>query len=577
MKRLLVYLKGYIKECIFGPLFKLLEATFELIVPLVVAAIIDTGIGTGNKGYIVSRAGILIGLAVVGLACSITAQYFAAKAATGFATELRHSLFEHIGTFSFTEIDDIGTARLITRMTSDVNSVQSCVNMVLRLFLRSPFIVFGAMIMAFTIDVKCALIFCVAIPALSVVVFSIMLISIPLFKKVQGGLDNILKITRENLTGTRVVRAFNKEEEEIKEFNAGNDTLNKNQLFAGKISALMNPLTFIIVNSAMIILIYSGAIKVDSGTLKPGQVIALVNYMSQILVELIKLANLIIQVTKALASANRIAEIFDIHSSMAFPEISEKEENTEYAVEFNNVSLTYNKGGAPSISGLNIKVRKGETIGIIGGTGSGKTTLVHMIPRFYDATEGEVKINGVNVKNYSKEDIRNKVGIVMQKAVLFDGTIRDNMKWGRENATDSEIFDALEEAQALDFVKEKEGVLDYHIAQGGRNLSGGQRQRLTIARAFVKQPEILILDDSASALDYATDARLRKAISEMENRPTTFIVSQRTASLRSADRIIVLEDGEVAGIGTHDELIKNCSVYVEIYGTDGNKQAGGAD
>ena len=577
MKRLLVYLKGYIKECIFGPLFKLLEATFELIVPLVVAAIIDTGIGTGNKGYIVSRAGILIGLAVVGLASSIIAQYFAAKAATGFATELRHSLFEHIGTFSFTEIDDIGTARLITRMTSDVNSVQSCVNMVLRLFLRSPFIVFGAMIMAFTIDVKCALIFCVAIPALSVVVFSIMLISIPLFKKVQGGLDNILKITRENLTGTRVVRAFNKEDEEIKEFNAGNDTLNKNQLFAGKISALMNPLTFIIVNFAMIIHIYSGALKVDAGSLKPGQVIALVNYMSQILIELIKLANLIIQVTKALASANRIAEIFDIHSSMAFPESSEKEENTEYAVEFNNVSLTYNKGGAPSISGLNIKVRKGETIGIIGGTGSGKTTLVHMIPRFYDATEGEVKINGVNVKNYSKEDIRNKVGIVMQKAVLFDGTIRDNMKWGKENATDSEIFDALEEAQALDFVKEKEGVLDYHIAQGGRNLSGGQRQRLTIARAFVKQPEILILDDSASALDYATDARLRKAISEMKNRPTTFIVSQRTASLRSADRIIVLEDGEVAGIGTHDELIKNCSVYVEIYGTDGNKQAGGAD
>lgn len=577
MKKLLVYLKGYIKECIFGPLFKLLEATFELIVPLVVAAIIDTGIGTGNKSYIISRVGVLIGLALIGLACAITAQYFAAKAATGFATELRHSLFEHIGTLSFTEIDDIGTAKLITRMTSDVNSVQSCVNMVLRLFLRSPFIVFGAMIMAFTIDVKCALIFCVAIPALSVVVFSIMLVSIPLFKKVQGGLDNILKITRENLTGTRVVRAFNKEQEEIKEFNEGNDVLNKNQLFAGKISALMNPLTFVIVNLAMIILIYSGALKVDAGTLKPGQVIALVNYMSQILVELIKLANLIIQVTKALASANRIAEILDIHSSMAFPESSDKEENTEYAVEFNNVSLTYNNGGAPSISGLNIKVKKGETIGIIGGTGSGKTTLVHMIPRFYDATEGEVKINGVNVKNYSKEDIRNKVGIVMQKAVLFDGTIRENMKWGNEDATDSEIFDALEEAQALDFVKEKEGVLDYHIAQGGRNLSGGQRQRLTIARAFVKQPEILILDDSASALDYATDARLRKAISEMENRPTTFIVSQRTASLRSADRIIVLEDGEVAGIGTHDELIKNCSVYVEIYGTDGNKQAGGAN
>lgn len=576
MKKLLVYLKNYKKECVMGPLFKLLEASFELIVPLVVAMIIDTGIAGGNKSFVISRVFILIGLAAIGLTCSITAQFFAAKAATGFATELRHALFAHIGKLSFSEIDEIGTSKLITRMTSDVNAVQGCVNMVLRLFLRSPFIVFGAMLMAFTIDVKSALIFCVTIPALSVVVFSIMLISIPLFKKVQAGLDKTLKITRENLTGTRVIRAFNKENNEIRDFNESNVSLTKIQLFAGKISALMNPLTFIIVNVAMVVLIYSGALKVDSGYLRQGQVIALVNYMSQILVELVKLANLIIQITKALASANRISEVFEIENTMIFPEITNVKTDSEYAVEFNDVSLTYKNGGAPSLSGLNIKVKKGETIGIIGGTGSGKSSLVHMIPRFYDATEGEVKVNGINVKDYAKNDIRSLVGIVMQKAVLFNGTIRENMQWGKEDATDEEIFAALEDAQAKEFVMEKEGLLDYRLSQGGKNLSGGQRQRLTIARALVRKPEILILDDSSSALDYATDAKLRKAISEMSSNTTTFIVSQRTASLRNADRIIVFEDGEVVGIGTHDELLENCEVYKEIYGTDSNNGVGGA-
>lgn len=576
MKKLLVYLKNYKKECVMGPLFKLLEASFELIVPLVVAMIIDTGIAGGNKSFVISRVFILIGLAAIGLTCSITAQFFAAKAATGFATELRHALFAHIGKLSFSEIDEIGTSKLITRMTSDVNAVQGCVNMVLRLFLRSPFIVFGAMLMAFTIDVKSALIFCVTIPALSVVVFSIMLISIPLFKKVQAGLDKTLKITRENLTGTRVIRAFNKENNEIRDFNESNVSLTKIQLFAGKISALMNPLTFIIVNVAMVVLIYSGALKVDSGYLRQGQVIALVNYMSQILVELVKLANLIIQITKALASANRISEVFEIENTMIFPEITNAKTDSEYAVEFNDVSLTYKNGGAPSLSGLNIKVKKGETIGIIGGTGSGKSSLVHMIPRFYDATVGEVKVNGINVKDYAKNDIRSLVGIVMQKAVLFNGTIRENMQWGKEDATDEEIFAALEDAQAKEFVMEKEGLLDYRLSQGGKNLSGGQRQRLTIARALVRKPEILILDDSSSALDYATDAKLRKAISEMSSNTTTFIVSQRTASLRNADRIIVLEDGEVVGIGTHDELLENCEVYKEIYGTDSNNGVGGA-
>ena len=575
MKKLLVYLKNYIKESILGPLFKLLEATFELIVPLVVAMIIDTGIATGDKNYVIARVLILVLLGVVGLACSLTAQYFAAKAACGFATELRHSLFKHIQEFSFSEIDEIGTSGLITRMTSDVNAVQGCVNMVLRLFLRSPFIVFGAMIMAFTIDVKCALIFCVAIPALAVVVFAVMIASIPLYKKVQGGLDRVLKTTRENLTGTRVVRAFNKQQNEIENFNGSNDALTKVQLFAGRISSLMNPITFVIVNVAMVVLIYTGAIQVDNGILKQGEVVALVNYMSQILVELVKLASLIIQITKALACAHRIEDILDTKSGMEFPEHTSKNTESEYAVEFNNVCLTYKNAGAESLSNIDFKVKKGETIGIIGGTGSGKSSLVNMIPRFYDATVGEVKVNGINVKEYTKEDLRELVGIVMQKAVLFNGSIRDNIRWGKNDASDQQIMKAIRDAQAEEFVLDKEGVLDFKIAQGGRNLSGGQRQRLTIARALVKEPQILILDDSASALDYVTDSKLRQAIRDLGRDMTTFIVSQRTASIRNADKIIVLEDGEIAGIGTHDELLKHCEIYQEIFNTDGNKAAGG--
>lgn len=577
MKKLLIYLKGYIKESVLGPLFKLLEAAFELIVPLVVAAIIDRGIVQADKGYIVSRVVIMIALGVVGLVCSITAQYFAAKAAVGFATGLRHALFDHIQGLSFSEIDEVGTARLINRMTSDVNSVQGCVNMVLRLFLRSPFIVFGAMVMAFTIDVKSALIFCVAIPVLMIIVFGIMIASIPLYRRVQARLDTVLKTTRENLNGTRVIRAFNREEDEIASFNEGNDALSKVQVFAGKISALMNPITFAVINIAMVVLIYTGAVQVDTGRLTQGQVVALVNYMSQILVELVKLASLIIQITKALASANRVQEIFEIKSTMEFPESTGVTEIPEcpYAVEFDNVALTYKNGGAEALSGIDFKVRRGETIGIIGGTGSGKSSLVNMIPRFYDATEGEVRVDGINVKAYARDDLRHKIAIVMQKAVLFNGTIRENMQWGKPGADDGEISEALELAQAAEFVKVKEGGLDYMIAQGGRNLSGGQRQRLTIARALVSKPEILILDDSSSALDYATDAKLRAAIKGLGGHITTFIVSQRTASLRSADRIIVMEDGAIAGIGTHGELLETCSVYREIYSTDSNSAEGG--
>ena len=575
MKKLLVYLKNYIKETILGPLFKLLEATFELIVPFVVTAIVDNGIGNEDKSYIITRVLILVLLGVVGLVSSLTAQYFAAKAATGFATELRSSLFKHIQSFSHTEIDEMGTASLITRITTDVNSVQGCVNMVLRLFLRSPFIVFGAMIMAFTIDVKGALVFCVAIPLLAIVVFAIMLVSIPLYKKVQARLDKVLKITRENLAGTRVIRAFNRQEAEIGAFNESNEELSKIQVFAGKISALMNPITFVIVNVAMVVLIYIGAVQVDNGILTQGEVIALVNFMSMILVELVKLASLIIQVTKAMSSAHRIEEVFDTKATMEFPTTSKTTANSQYAVEFNDVCLTYKNGGSEALTNINFKVKKGETIGIIGGTGSGKSSIVNMIPRFYDATVGEVKINGVNVKDYAKEDIRDAVGIVLQKSVLFNGSIRENMKWGRENATDEEIIKAIKDAQAYDFVMEKEGGLDFNIAQGGRNLSGGQKQRLAIARALVKQPEILILDDSASALDYVTDSKLRQAIKELGNNITTFIVSQRTASIRNADKIIVLEDGEIVGIGTHDELLSSCEIYQEIYNTDGNKAAGG--
>lgn len=576
MKKLLVYLKHYVKETILGPLFKLLEASFELIVPLVVAQIIDVGIAAGDNSYIITRVLIMIGLGIVGLVCALSAQYFAAKAATGFATELRHSLFEHIEELSFSEIDEIGTAQLINRMTTDVNSVQNCVNMVIRLFLRSPFIVFGAMIMAFTVDVKCALIFCVAIPVLTCIVFGIMLVSIPLYKKVQTGLDRILKITRENLNGTRVIRAFNREESEIEDFNEKNKVLTAIQIFSGKVSALMNPITFVVINIAMVLLIYYGAVRVDNGILKTGMVIALVNYMSQILVELVKLANLIIQVTKAFASANRINEVFDTVPTMEFKNEIQNQVESEYAVEFDNVELVYKNAGDKSLENINFKVKKGETIGIIGGTGSGKSSLVSLIPRFYDVTGGRVKVDGTDVRDYTKEQIRNKVAVVMQKAVLFSGTIKENMQWGKPDATDEEIENALSIAQAQDFVKEKEGGIEYKIAQGGRNLSGGQRQRLTIARAIVKNPDILILDDSASALDYATDAKLRLAIKEFGKNKngnlTTFIVSQRTASIRNADKIIVMEDGCIAGMGTHEELLNNCEIYQEIFDTDSNRE-----
>ena len=566
MKKLLVYLKSYKKETILAPLFKMLEASFELFVPLVIAAIIDTGIENKDIPYIARMAILLVVLAVIGLACSLTAQYFSAKAAVGFAAKLKSALFAHIEGLSFKEIDTLGTSTLITRMTSDINQVQSGVNLVLRLFLRSPFIVFGAMIMAFTIDVKAALIFVVAIPLLAIVVFGIMLVSIPLFKKVQGALDNVLGITRQNLTGVRVIRAFNKEQSEIENFDEKNDTLTGLQKFVGKISALMNPVTFVIVNGAIAALIWVGAIRVDAGILTQGQVVALVNYMSQILVELIKLANLIITVTKAVACGNRIQSVFEIKSSMAEGDKHyEAATNGDMAVEFKNVNLCYNEGADNSLTGIDFSVKKGETIGIIGGTGSGKSSLVGLIPRFYDATQGEVLVDGVNVNEYSFDELREHVGIVMQKAVLFKGTIRENLKWGKNDATDEELWAALDAAQAREFVETKDGGLDFEIAQGGKNLSGGQKQRLTIARALVRKPDILILDDSASALDYATDAKLRAAIAALPGNMTVFIVSQRTASIMHADKIIVLDDGQMVGMGTQDELLENCEVYKEIY------------
>lgn len=571
MKKLLVYLKDYKKESIFAPLFKMLEATFELIVPLVVTAIIDVGIANRDNSYILKMCLVMVALGLIGLVCSVTAQYFAAKAAVGFGTKVRHQLFSHIQTFSFSEIDKAGTATLITRMTSDINQVQSGVNMVLRLFLRSPFIVFGAMIMAFTIDVKAALIFVVAIPLLSVVVFGIMAATIPLYRKVQERLDKVLGITRENLTGVRVIRAFHKEEEEKGRFEESLEALTGMQNHVGRISAFMNPVTYIIINGGIIALLYVGAFQVDKGALTQGQVVALVNYMSQILVELIKLANLIITVTKAVACGNRIESILEMESSMpvensgAKSPADIKQTTSAYMVEFSHVGLTYQDAGAESLTDIDFKVKKGETIGIIGGTGCGKTSLVHLIPRFYDATAGEVRINGKNVKDYPLEELRQMVGIVMQKAVLFHGTIRENLCWGKADATDEELYEALETAQAKEVVEGKEGKLDAPVDQSGKNFSGGQRQRLTIARALVRKPQILILDDSASALDYATDARLRKAIREMDGSPTVFIVSQRTSSIQHADKIIVLDDGEITGIGTHDQLLESCEVYREIY------------
>ncbi|MDE7186934.1 MAG: ABC transporter ATP-binding protein/permease [Lachnospiraceae bacterium] len=578
MKKLLVYLKDYKKETVLAPLFKMLEATFELFVPLVMAAIIDQGIGSGNVSYVLRMGGVLILLGIIGLVCSITAQYFAARAAVGFSTKLKHALFAHIQGLSFTEIDTLGTATMITRMTSDVNQVQNGVNMVLRLFLRSPFIVFGAMIMAFTIDVKAAFIFVVTIPLLSVVVFGIMMWTMPLYKKVQAGLDSVLGATRENLTGARVIRAFNKEQEEIESFEKKNNTLAHMQLFVGKISALTNPVTYIIINVATIVLLYTGAVRVDEGTITQGQVVALVNYMSQILVELVKLANLIITITKALACANRIQSVFEIKSSMVWEQklsgTHPAWQNTDAdkagkdaadQIIFDHVHLAYAGAGAESLTDIDFRVKKGQTVGIIGGTGSGKSSLVNMIPRFYDATRGHVVIKGKDVREYSMEELRQMIGVVPQKAVLFQGTIRENMQWGKNNATDLEIWQAIETAQAREFVEQKEGKLDAVIAQTGRNLSGGQRQRLTIARALVGKPEILILDDSASALDYATDAARRQAIRNMDGSPTVFIVSQRASSIQYADQIIVLDDGEMADIGTHEELLERCEVYQEIY------------
>ena len=574
MRKLLRFLKDYKKESILSPLFKLLEASFELFVPLVMAAIIDTGIGNKDGGFILKMCGILILLAIVGLTCSITAQYFAAKAAVGFATKVRHALFDHIQKLSYTEMDTAGTDTMITRMTSDINQAQSGVNMVLRLFLRSPFIVFGAMIMAFTIDVKAALIFVVTIPVLSVVVFGIMIITIPLFRRVQASLDKVLGVTRENLTGSRVIRAFNKEQEEIADFDESNERLTDVQLFVGKISALMNPLTYIIINVALVILIWTGAIQVNIGKISQGEVVALVNYMSQILVELVKLANLIITVTKAIACGNRVQSIFEMETSMVDGNGSKKED-TGYTVEFRNVSMRYKGAGADTLTGIDFKAKPGDTIGIIGGTGSGKSSVVNLIPRFYDVTEGQVMVDGMDVREYKITDLRDKIGIVPQKAVLFAGTVRSNLAWGKEDATEEEMQQALSVAQAAEVVDKKDGKLDAEVEQGGKNFSGGQKQRLTIARALVKQPKILIMDDSSSALDYATDAKLRQAIHNMPNRPTVFIVSQRAASIMYADKIIVLDDGTVAGTGTHEELLKDCSVYQEIYYSQFKRTEGG--
>lgn len=568
MKKLLVYLKDYIKESILGPLFKLLEALFELFVPLVIAAIIDTGIENGDTGYIIKMCLVLVLLGFVGLAFSITAQYFAAKASVGFVSKIRHALFGHIQSLSYSELDQIGTSTLITRMTSDMNQVQNGMNLALRLLLRSPFVVFGAMIMAFTIDVPSAMIFVYVTIVLLIVVFGIMLGSIPLYKKVQQKLDAVMTVTRENLTGVRVIRAFCKEDEETDDFINKNNELTASQKFVGKISALMNPVTYVIINLAIIWLIHTGAVSVNEGILTQGAVVALYNYMSQILVELIKLANLIINITKSIACGNRIQAVLDIKPDLE----SGNSSCNEGSVEFDHVNLRYKNAGADSLSDITFTAAKGETIGIIGGTGSGKSSLVNLIPRFYDAASGEVKVGGVNVKDMDVEQLREKIGVVPQKAVLFHGTIRENMQWGVTNASDDEIMEAIEAAQGLDVIKAK-GGLDCEIEQGGKNLSGGQRQRLTIARALVKKPEILILDDSASALDFATDAALRKSLRELDYHPTVFIVSQRTSSIQHADRIIVLDDGAAVGIGTHDELMKSCSVYQEIYNSQFKKEA----
>lgn len=580
MKQIWLYMRNYKKETVLAPLFKMLEACFELCVPLVIAEITDKGILTGDKGYVAKMGGILFILAAVGLLCSAVAQYFSARAAVGVATKLRHGLFKHIESLSFTEIDSVGTSTLITRMTSDINQVQSGVNMFLRLFLRSPFIVFGAMVMAFTIDVKAALIFVVTIIVLSIVVFAIILYTIPMYKKVQAALDRVLGITRENLTGARVIRAFGKEDDEIEEYNDRTGKLVRLQIGVGRISALMNPVTLLIINVATIVLVWTGAVQVDIGTLTQGDVIALVSYMSQILVELVKLANLIVTLTKAVACGNRIKTVFDVETSIKEEKSSnnnnmsqaidtgeKSQTSSEYAVEFIHASHMYQGAAEESLSDMDFKIKKGTTVGIIGGTGSGKSTLVQMIPRFYDVSSGEIRVDGKNVKNYALDELRNKIGIVLQKAVLFKGTIKENLLWGNGNATDEEIYEALDIAQAREFVDGKPEGIETMVEQGGRNLSGGQKQRLTIARAVIRKPEILILDDSSSALDFATDSKLRKALKNISDtgNTTVIIVSQRASAIMHADNIIVLDDGAISGMGTHDELMEANEVYREIY------------
>lgn len=585
MRKLLIYLKEYKKECVLAPLFKLLEASFELIVPLVMAAIIDKGIAGGDRGYVFKMGGILVLLALIGLTCSVTAQFFAAKAAVGFSTKLRHSLFAHIETLGFSEMDTVGTSTLITRMTSDINQAQSGVNMALRLFLRSPFIVVGAMVMAFTVNVRAALIFVVTIPLLSVVVLALMALSVPLYKKVQSGLDAILGHTRENLEGARVIRAFHKEETEREQFYDSNDFLTNMQMLVGRISTLMNPLTYIIINCAILAVIWTGGKQVYMGILTQGEVVALVNYMSQILVELIKFANLTVSVNKAIACGNRVQEIFEVKSSMSH-DISGKEtpvireasngkippQDTERYVEFDHVSMTYQGSAEEALTDISFSVKKGQTIGIIGGTGSGKSSLVNLIPRFYDVSSGRVSVDGKDVRDYDLTALRDKIGVVMQKAVLFQGSIADNLRWGNADATEDQLWQALEVSQAKDVVEKKEGGLAFSIEQGGRNLSGGQKQRLTIARAVVKDPDILILDDSASALDFATDAKLRAALRGLQGEKTIFIVSQRTSSIQFADQILVMDDGALVGCGTHEQLLNSCDIYREIYESQFKKE-----
>ena len=575
MKKLLKYFKNYRVEAICAPVFKIIEAIFELLVPLVVAKIIDVGIPSGNKGYIVGMCGIMILFGAIGLASTLTAQYFSAKGAVGFSSTVRQALFDHIQSLSFAELDRLGTYTLITRLTNDINQVQTGVNLTLRLLMRSPIIVFGAMIMAFTIDVKSALIFVGVIPALSVVVFGIMLVSIPLYAKVQARLDKVLLKTKENLAGARVIRAFCMEESETADFVEKNESLAKIQKFVGKISSVMNPMTYVIVNLGIILLLYRGAIEVDNGRLTQGMVIALYNYMSQILVELVKLANLIISITKSVACGNRIQAVLDITPSMEDGSVSSGDENSEYAVEMENVSFKYASASAASIEDINLKIKKGETLGVIGSTGCGKTTLISLIPRFYDCTAGKVKVNGVDVKDYSQEALRQSVAVVMQKTVLFNGSIRDNIRWGNENATDEEISQAVSSAQAADVVASKPEGLDFIVEQGGKNLSGGQQQRLSIARALVRKLEILILDNSSSALDYATEAALRKSIAELDFKPTVITVSQRVSAVMHSDRIMVLEDGRAVGLGTHDELLKSCPEYKELYESQVKSSKGG--